>query len=79
MLEDINQAYKSAFAIKKEWSKVNAITFIEKHEEEITEIIIDELRENKIKSGFRNWISKEYDKRGCDFSIKNGGGSNPIY
>ncbi|KGX89066.1 aldehyde dehydrogenase [Pontibacillus litoralis JSM 072002] len=60
--QDVDRAYKSAKQAQGEWMKVNpyqkrtvlekALTYIEEHEEEITEIIIKELGGTRLKAAF---------------------------
>lgn len=67
-INDLNQAYKASLAAKDEWEKVNpykkrdilenAVHYIEQHEEEITEIIIDELGGTRLKAAFESVLSK---------------------
>lgn len=79
-IHDVDQAYQAAFSAQKEWEKVNpykkrdilenAVTYIEKHEEEITEIIIDELGGTRLKAAFEIGLVKNIIKEAATFPLR---------
>ncbi|MEZ0094033.1 aldehyde dehydrogenase family protein [Streptacidiphilus sp. EB129] len=68
-VDEVDQAYRAAERAQREWSEVNpytrrlvferALRVLEEHEEEITEIIIDELGGTRLKAGFEIALSKD--------------------
>ncbi len=79
-LQDIDEAYQAAARAKQEWDKVNpfkkrmileqAITYIEQHENEITEIIIDELGGTRLKAAFEIGLVKDIIKEAATFPVR---------
>jgi vanillin dehydrogenase len=79
-LQDIDEAYEAAARAKEEWDKVNpfkkrmileqAITYIEQHENEITEIIIDELGGTRLKAAFEIGLVKDIIKEAATFPVR---------
>ncbi|MEK5037750.1 aldehyde dehydrogenase family protein [Sporosarcina sp. FSL K6-3457] len=79
-IHDVDQAYKAALAAKEQWDKVNpyqkrtilekAVHYIEQHEEEITEIIIDELGGTRLKAAFEIGLVKNMIKEAATFPLR---------
>ena len=79
-VQDIDQAYQASFTAQKLWEKVNpykrreimenAVTYIEKHEEEITEMIIDELGATRLKAAFEIGLVKNMIKEAATFPLR---------
>ncbi|WOV87736.1 aldehyde dehydrogenase family protein [Sporosarcina oncorhynchi] len=78
--QDIDHAYQASFKAQKEWEKVNAykkrailenaVTYIEDHEEEITELIIDELGATRLKAAFEIGLVKNIIKEAATFPLR---------
>ncbi|MBE1553361.1 aldehyde dehydrogenase family protein [Sporosarcina limicola] len=79
-VQDIDQAYKASLSAKEQWDKINpykkrdilenAVNYIEKHEEEITEIIIDELGATRLKAAFEIGLVKNMIKEAATFPLR---------
>lgn len=79
-LQDIDEAYQAAARAKEEWDKVNpftkraileqAIAYIEQHEKEITEIIIDELGGTRLKAAFEIGLVKDIIREAATFPLR---------
>lgn len=79
-VQDIDEAYKASFTAQKIWEKVNpykrrdimekAVTYIEKHEDEITEMIIDELGATRLKAAFEIGLVKNMIKESATFPLR---------
>ena len=79
-VQDVDQAYQASFAAQKIWEKVNpykkreimesAVTYIEKHEEEITEMIIEELGATRLKAAFEIGLVKNMIKEAATFPLR---------
>ncbi|ERI08837.1 aldehyde dehydrogenase family protein [Aneurinibacillus aneurinilyticus] len=79
-LQDIDEAYQAAAHAKEEWDKVNpftkravlerAIAYIEQHEKEITEIIMDELGGTRLKAAFEIGLVKDIIKEAATFPLR---------
>ncbi|WP_411954217.1 aldehyde dehydrogenase family protein [Alkalibacillus sp. S2W] len=79
-VRDVDLAYKSAHEAKEEWNKINpykqrdilenAVKYIEDHEEEIVDIIIDELGGTRLKAGFEIGLVKDMIKESATFPLK---------
>ncbi|MDQ0272832.1 aldehyde dehydrogenase (NAD+) [Cytobacillus purgationiresistens] len=77
---DIDLAYQAAANAKQEWDKVNAykkrdilekaVHYIEAHEEEITELIIDELGGTRLKAAFEIGLVKNMIKEAATFPLR---------
>ena len=77
---DLDKAYKASLAKQKQWEKVNpyikrdilekAVQYIEQHEEEITEIIIDELGGTRLKAGFEIGLVKNIIREAATFPLR---------
>ncbi|MFD1928216.1 aldehyde dehydrogenase family protein [Sporosarcina siberiensis] len=78
--KDIDHAYQASFEAQKEWEKVNAykkrailekaVTYIENHEEEITELIINELGATRLKAAFEIGLVKNIIKESATFPLR---------
>lgn len=79
-VEDIDLAYQSAKHAKEEWDKVNpyqkrailenAVSYIEAHEEEITQIIIEELGGTHLKAAFEIGLVKNIIKEAATYPVR---------
>ncbi|MCM3176900.1 aldehyde dehydrogenase family protein [Cytobacillus horneckiae] len=77
---DIDLAYQAAAKAKLEWDKVNAYKkrdilekaahYIEAHEEEITELIMDELGGTRLKAAFEIGLVKNMVKEAATFPLR---------
>ena len=77
---DVDLAYKAALKAKDDWDKVNpykkrdilekAIQYIEAHEEEITNIIIEELGGTRLKAAFEIGLVKNMIKEAATFPLR---------
>ncbi|MCM3236351.1 aldehyde dehydrogenase family protein [Heyndrickxia oleronia] len=77
---DVDLAYKAALKAKDDWDKVNpykkrdilekAVQYIEAHEEEITNIIIEELGGTRLKAAFEIGLVKNMIKEAATFPIR---------
>ncbi len=77
---DIDQAYRSAQRAQKEWEAVNAfekrdilesaIAYINDHEAEITDIIIDELGGTRLKAFFEIGLVKNIIREAATFPLR---------
>lgn len=78
--KDIDKAYKAALSAQEQWEKVNpytkrdilekAVHYIEQHEEEITEIIIDELGGTRLKATFEINLVKNMIREAATFPLR---------
>ena len=79
-LADLDEAYRSAAAAQKIWAEVNpfekrailekAITWVERHEAEITDIIIEELGGTGLKAFFEIGLVKNIIKEASTFPLR---------
>ncbi len=79
-VDDIDEAYASALESKREWDKVNAykkrdilekaVDYIKEHEEEITEIIVEELGGTRLKAAFEISLVKNMIKEAATFPLR---------
>ena len=79
-VQDVDQAYQASFTAQKVWEKVNpykkreilenAVTYIEKNEDEITEMIIDELGATRLKAAFEIGLVKNMIKEAATFPLR---------
>ena len=79
-LDDLNQAYASAAAAQKVWASINpyerrailekAVTYIEKVEADITDIIIQELGGTRLKSFFEIGLVKNIIKESSTYPLR---------
>lgn len=79
-LADLDEAYRSAAAAQKIWADVNpferrsilekAITFVEKNEAEITDLIIEELGGTALKAFFEIMIVKNILKEASTYPLR---------
>ncbi len=79
-LADLDEAYRSAAAAQKIWADVNpferrsilekAITFVEKNEAEITDLIIEELGGTALKAFFELMIVKNIIKEASTYPLR---------
>jgi vanillin dehydrogenase len=79
-LADLNEAYRSAAAAQKLWAEINpferrsilekAITFVEKNEAEITDLIIEELGGTALKAFFEISIVKNIIKEASTYPLR---------
>jgi len=79
-LADLDDAYRSAAAVQKIWADVNpferrsilekAITFVEKNEAEITDLIIEELGGTALKAFFEIMIVKNIIKEASTYPLR---------
>jgi acyl-CoA reductase-like NAD-dependent aldehyde dehydrogenase len=79
-LADLDEAYRSAAAAQKIWADVNpferrsilekAITFVEKNEAEITDLIIEELGGTALKAFFEIMIVKNIIKEASTYPLR---------
>lgn len=79
-LSDLDQAYRSAAAAQKVWARVNplekrailekAISWIEKHEADITELIIDELGGTRLKAFIEILLVKNSMKEASTYPLR---------
>jgi vanillin dehydrogenase len=79
-LADLDEAYRSAAAAQKIWAEVNpfekrailekAISWIEKHEAEITDIIIEELGGTGLKAFFEIGLVKNIIKEASTYPLR---------
>ncbi|MEC1374214.1 aldehyde dehydrogenase family protein [Heyndrickxia oleronia] len=77
---DVDLAYKAALKAKDDWDKVNpykkrdilekAVQYIEAHEEEITNIIIEELGGTRLKAAFEIGLVKNMIKEAATFPLR---------
>lgn len=81
--EDVDAAYQAAQAGMDEWSNINpykqrdilenAASYVEKHEGDITDIIIDELGGTRLKAAFEISLVKDMLKEAATFPLKKEG------
>lgn len=79
-LADLDEAYRSAAAAQKIWAEVNpfekrailekAITWIEQHEAEITEVIIEELGGTHLKAFIEIMLTKTFIKEASTYPLR---------
>jgi len=79
-LTDLDEAYRSAAAAQKVWAEVNpfekrtilekAITYVEKNEAEITDLIIEELGGTGLKAFFEIGLVKNIIKEASTFPLR---------
>lgn len=79
-LTDLDEAYRSAASAQKIWAAVNpfekrailekAITYVEQHEAEITDIIIQELGGTRLKAFFEIGLVKNIIKEAATFPLR---------
>ncbi|MGC8231021.1 aldehyde dehydrogenase family protein [Pseudobacillus badius] len=79
-VSDVDSAYQAALRAKEEWGKVNpykkrdilekAVTYIEDHEEEITDMIIAELGGTRLKAAFEIGLVKNIIKEAATFPLR---------
>src|SRR5215470_1310703 len=79
-LADLDEAYSSAAAAQKQWAEINpferrgileqAITFVEKNEAEITDLIIEELGGTALKAFFEIMIVKNIIKEASTYPLR---------
>ena len=79
-LADLDAAYRSAAAAQKIWAQINpferrailekAITFVEKNEAEITDIIIEELGGTGLKAFFEIGLVKNIIKEAATYPLR---------
>lgn len=79
-LADLDEAYRSAATAQKIWAEVNpfekrailekAITWVEKHEAEITDIIIEELGGTGLKAFFEIGLVKNIIKEAATYPLR---------
>ena len=79
-LADLDEAYRSAAAAQKIWAEVNpfekrailekAITWVERHEAEITDIIIEELGGTGLKAFFEIGLVKNIIKEASTYPLR---------
>jgi len=79
-LSDLDEAYRSAAAAQKIWAEVNpferrtimekAITWVEQHESEITDIIIEELGGTALKAFFEIGLVKNIIKEASTYPLR---------
>src|SRR5713226_9489201 len=79
-LSDLDEAYRSAAAAQKVWAEVNpfekrallekAITWIEKNEAEIADIIIEELGGTQLKAAIEIFLVKTFIKEASTYPLR---------
>jgi vanillin dehydrogenase len=79
-LSDLDEAYRSAAAAQKIWAEINpferrtimekAITWVERHESEITDIIIEELGGTALKAFFEIGLVKNIIKEASTYPLR---------
>ncbi len=79
-LADLDEAYRSAAAAQKIWAEINpferrtiiekAITWVEQHESEITDIIIEELGGTALKAFFEIGLVKDIIKEASSYPLR---------
>lgn len=79
-LADIDEAYRAAAAAQKTWAEINpferrailekAITWVEQHEPEITDIIIEELGGTALKAFFEIGLVKNIIKEASTYPLR---------
>jgi aldehyde dehydrogenase (NAD+) len=79
-LSDLDEAYRSAAAAQKIWAEINpferraimekAITWVEQHESEITDIIIEELGGTALKAFFEIGLVKSIIKEASTYPLR---------
>ncbi|HEV2732356.1 MAG TPA: aldehyde dehydrogenase family protein, partial [Terriglobales bacterium] len=79
-LADLDEAYRSAAAAQKLWAEINpferraimekAITWVEQHEAEITDIIIEELGGTALKAFFEIGLVKNIIKEASTYPLR---------
>ncbi|CAM4158239.1 aldehyde dehydrogenase family protein [Lederbergia lenta] len=77
---DVDAAYKASLRAQDEWAKVNpykkrdilekAVHYIDEHEEEITNIIMDELGGTRLKAAFEIGLVKNMIKEAATFPLR---------
>ncbi|HET7205046.1 MAG TPA: aldehyde dehydrogenase family protein [Terriglobales bacterium] len=82
-LDDLDEAYRAAAAAQKIWAEVNpfekrailekAVAWVEKHEAEITDIIIEELGGTGLKAFFEIGLVKNIIKEASTFPLRMNG------
>ncbi|GAB4072985.1 benzaldehyde dehydrogenase [Barrientosiimonas marina] len=80
---DVDEAYKSAQEAMEKWNQINpykqrdilekAISYIEEHEDTITDFIIDELGGTRVKAAFEIGLVKDIIKEASTFPLKKEG------
>ena len=86
-LADLDEAYSSAAAAQKVWAEINpygrrailenAITWIEKHERDIADIIIDELGGTHFKAAIEIMLTKAFIKEASTYPLRMVGEIHP--
>src|SRR5699024_7475403 len=81
--EDVDAAYQAAQAAMDEWNQINpykqrdilenAASYVKEHEEDITDIIIDELGGTRLKAAFEIGLVKDMLKEAATFPLKKEG------
>ncbi|RPF54439.1 aldehyde dehydrogenase family protein [Aquisalibacillus elongatus] len=81
--DDVDQAYQAAQDAMEEWNQINAykqrdilenaVKYIEEHEEDIANIIIDELGGTRLKAAFEIGLVKNMIKEAATFPLKKEG------
>lgn len=79
-VEDLNEAYEAAFSAQKEWETINpykkrdilekAVTYINSHEDEIVNMIIDELGGTRLKAAFEIGLVKNIIREAATFPLR---------
>lgn len=79
-VEDLNEAYEAAFTAQKEWEAVNpykkrdilekAVAYIDLHEDEIVNMIIDELGGTRLKAAFEIGLVKNIIREAATFPLR---------
>src|SRR5258708_4125345 len=79
-LSDLDEAYRSAAAVQKVWAEVNpfekrtilekAITWIEKNEAEIADIIVEELGGTQLKAAIEIFLVKTFIKEASTYPLR---------
>lgn len=79
-VSDIDEAYRAAERAKLEWDRVNpyakravferAVSYVEEHMADITEIIIDELGGTRLKAGFEIGLVLDMLKEAATFPLR---------
>lgn len=79
-VDNVDQAYQSAYRVQQEWATVNpykkreilenAVTYISEHEEEIVDIIMKELGGTRLKAAFEIGLVKNIIKEASTFPLR---------
>lgn len=79
-VQDLDEAYEASFKAQKEWALVNpykkrdilekAVTYIDSHEEEIVNMIIDELGGTRLKAAFEIGLVKNIIREAATFPLR---------